>query len=518
MQSALDITEKRLALLKTLELDEACATVNAIVTAEWKPSAVGVLLWDPDMETFSDMHKFAFGGAEEEMMELMDAVISEECEWDFDVSEVPDIAASLNPVICYRVENDRDHVAIVFVAGDAALNERDLAANLSQYPINYALANCFEVAELRRDSERRENACDALQAELQEERLKNSEKHSAFKSEVSDKERLIYAISNVIRSTLDPNEMLNLAVNEIGPAFELSRCLIIWPKPEVEEYVVAEYNNPSVTAAKDLFHTPRGEEFVKLASTKLAPNEFGEGSADDDVFNKEFLAEFGFQSALTVPLVKVDRNLGTVFLQDCAKMRIWSIDTTSLIGALADMIAVAVDNANLHEEKKRQAVTDGLTGISNRRHFSEEFTKEFNRAKRYGTSLSLVIVDLDFLKKINDTFGHHVGDEAIKAIGNVVGKSCRGVDTAARFGGEEFCLILPETNLDDAMALAERVRKLINEIYIEGPGNISASIGVAAFPLHAQEQGELFERADQALYAAKQGGRNRVCAAVTAPP
>jgi diguanylate cyclase (GGDEF)-like protein len=207
--------------------------------------------------------------------------------------------------------------------------------------------------------------------------------------------------------------------------------------------------------------------------------------------------------------------MGSLFLQDCMMPREWSIDNTALIGSLADLISVAIEHANMHEEKKRQAVTDGLTGIANRRHFNETLDKEFERARRYGLPLSLVLVDLDYLKKINDTFGHNVGDEAIKSIGQVLSKSCRAVDTAARYGGEEFCLLLPDTDTEDAMNLAERIRKLICETPLEGPGNISASIGVSTFPTHGNNQEDLFEAADQALYSAKSGGRNQVCQAAS---
>ena len=190
--------------------------------------------------------------------------------------------------------------------------------------------------------------------------------------------------------------------------------------------------------------------------------------------------------------------------------RQWSIVNTALFGSLADQLSVAIENADLHEEKKLQAVTDALTGIANRRHFNETFAKEFERAKRYDEPLSLIIIDLDFLKTLNDTFGHHVGDEAIKTIGKVLSTSCRSIDLPARYGGEEFCLLLPNTDLEMAEIMAERVRKLIAEVEIKGPGNISASLGVANLPEHAQDPDSLFAAADQALYQAKSGGRNRV--------
>lgn len=524
MQSALDITARKIALLKTLELDEICETIANIVTSELNPKAVGVLLWDQDFESFSEEYKFAHGALSENMLELLESLASGEFDWDFGMANAIEMngrlagvepAVELLPVLCYKVEQDGRRVGIVLAGGDSAASARDLDNLLAQFPLFHALANGYETSELRREVQRVREQYEQLEADYHEEKRVNSSQghqHSSIRMEQTDKERLVYEISNAVRSSLDTQDVLNTAVSKIGKAFLLSRCMVIWPMPDSDEYTIYEYFDESVAPTKDRFFTPQGMSFVRISSSKTAPHDFCDES-EHEVFDQDFLRGFGFLSGMLVPLICRDRNIGSLFLQDCNVPREWSIDNTALIGSLADLIAVAIENANLHEEKKRQAVTDGLTGISNRRHFNETFTREFERAKRYGSALSLVVVDLDYLKKINDTFGHGVGDEAIKSIGLVLSKSCRAVDTAARFGGEEFCLLLPDTDEQDAMRLAERVRKLINETHIEGPGYISASIGVATYPHHANEQEELFEAADQALYAAKQSGRNRVCAA-----
>jgi diguanylate cyclase (GGDEF)-like protein len=503
MQSALDIREKQLALLKTLELEEVCETIAEIITNEFSPNAVGVVLWDQDFESYSEKYKYTFGAGAEEMMDLVDDLIMQ--------GRVDEGAA-----VTYKVLDRENMVALVLVTGAANVTERELETLLGEYPLKYALANCYEVAELREDAERRERDYASLEEQYHEEKRLNSQagiKQQKFKAEQADKDKLILQISNNVRSDLKAELVLNKMVTEIGKAYAVSRCLVIRPMSDLGDYRLYEYNAENVSPAVHLFNTPKGEEFVRLAAVKSGTHEFLDNIDPEGEFDSDFLSQFELKWGMLVPLICKDRNIGSLFLQDCAMLREWSIDNTAYLGSLADMLAIHIENANLHEEKERQAVTDGLTGISNRRYFNEMFSKEFERAKRYGTTLSLVIFDLDFLKKINDTYGHHVGDEAIKSIGSVVGKSCRAVDVAARFGGEEFCLLLPETDIEDATRLAERVRKLINETYIEGPGLISASIGVATFPHHANEQDELFAAADHALYAAKQSGRNRVCAA-----
>ena len=503
MQSALDIREKQLALLKTLELEEVCETIAEIITNEFNSDAVGVVLWDQDFESYSEKYKYAFGAASEQIMELVDELIME--------GRVAEGAACT-----YKVKDRDNMVGLVLVTGGTNVSERDLETLLAQYPLKHALANCYEVAELREDADRREREFGILEEAYHEEKRLNSQsgiKQQKFKAEQADKDKLILQISNNVRSDLKAELVLNKMVTEIGKAYAVSRCLVIRSMSILGDYRLYEYNAENVAPAVHLFSTPKGEEFVRLAAVKSGTHEFLDNADPEGEFDGDFLCQFDMKWGMLVPLICKDQNIGSLFLQDCAMLREWSIDNTAYLGSLADMLAIHIENANLHEEKERQAVTDGLTGISNRRYFTEMFSKEFERAKRYGTTLSLVIFDLDFLKKINDTYGHHVGDEAIKSIGSVVGKSCRAVDVAARFGGEEFCLLLPETDFGDAMLLAERVRKLINETPIEGPGLISASVGVATFPHHANEQDELFEAADQALYAAKQSGRNRVCAA-----
>jgi len=184
-------------------------------------------------------------------------------------------------------------------------------------------------------------------------------------------------------------------------------------------------------------------------------------------------------------------------------------------------------NRRLYEERERLrelnskleelSVTDGLTGIYNRRHFAHRLNEEFQRADRYAGTLSLLMLDLDDFKELNDKYGHLVGDEALRQVGGALNKSSRQIDLPARYGGEEFALLLPEVGLDGAARRAERLRKAISELDIhvgEVHAQLKISIGVASYESEKmKEPNDLVRFADEALYSAKSSGKNCVVTA-----
>jgi diguanylate cyclase (GGDEF)-like protein len=160
------------------------------------------------------------------------------------------------------------------------------------------------------------------------------------------------------------------------------------------------------------------------------------------------------------------------------------------------------------------SITDGLTRLHNHRHFQDELNRAFEESARYERPLSLAMIDIDFFKKINDTYGHAVGDEVLKCVSRLFRESIRSTDLAARYGGEEFAVMMPETDLGDAIAFAEKIRVLIEATSIStqaGPVSATVSIGVASVPqARVHQPQELVIAADKALYRAKKGGRNQV--------
>jgi diguanylate cyclase (GGDEF)-like protein len=211
-----------------------------------------------------------------------------------------------------------------------------------------------------------------------------------------------------------------------------------------------------------------------------------------------------------------------VIMQTAASKRVEDLRRASEVGALGyitdptDLDLLLARTRTLLEFKayldvcEEAAFTDHLTGLANRRRFERQLEREVNRTLRLGHPFSLLMLDIDNFKRVNDNFGHNVGDEAIRRIGRVLREETRGIDLAARIGGEEFAVLLVETELGRGLEVAERLRVAIKNMTIPSAGHITASFGVAECPSCAQTSIDLLKAADNLLYQAKGGGRDQV--------
>lgn len=215
-----------------------------------------------------------------------------------------------------------------------------------------------------------------------------------------------------------------------------------------------------------------------------------------------------------VPLVFKGKVLGILFADDFT-LRDFSESEQRALAVLAAFAATAIDHAKLHRLTKELARTDGLTGLFNYRYFHERLEDEIHRAKRYQRTLSLIMLDVDNFKHFNDTYGHPIGDAILKKIAAIIKESIRDVDMVSRYGGEEFTVMLPETDTVRALPLAERIRRSIEKrtcgtLGIHSKEGAHVSLGIACFPWDAQDKDDLIQRADEAMYTAKAKGKNRV--------
>jgi two-component system, cell cycle response regulator len=188
-------------------------------------------------------------------------------------------------------------------------------------------------------------------------------------------------------------------------------------------------------------------------------------------------------------------------------------DAQAILNLVQNQVTIVVDNARLYEATRQLAITDGLTRIYNHRFFQELFEKEFTRSDRYNTVFSLIMIDIDHFKKINDTYGHLCGDEILKSLASLVKSCLRTMDIVARYGGEEFAILLPETGGAEALQTAERIRRAVEENTFMGTDqglNVTVSLGVATYPSPlVSDRADVIAKADGALYEAKEGGRNK---------
>ncbi len=217
----------------------------------------------------------------------------------------------------------------------------------------------------------------------------------------------------------------------------------------------------------------------------------------------------GARNVLTVPLYSDGAPLGLLVVEtdDSRGARI-ELRTVEMLERFVSQAALALANARLLVQVRALAAADGLTGVANRRTFDARLPAELARAIRNRRPLSLVLLDVDHFKRLNDTFGHQTGDETLQRVAGALQASARTVDLVARYGGEEFVLVLPDTDRAGAYEVAERLRATLEAMTAEP--TVTASFGVASFPATALDPAALISAADEALYAAKQFGRNRV--------
>ena len=229
----------------------------------------------------------------------------------------------------------------------------------------------------------------------------------------------------------------------------------------------------------------------------------------------------GVTESLCVPFMAQGEALGIVSLQmrrgqeqQEAAPRFSGNAERRLATVLAEQVALALGNLKLRESLRNQSICDPLTGLFNRRYMEESLEREFSRANRNKTSVAIVMMDLDHFKQFNDTFGHQAGDTLLRTLGDFLKRNTRGQDIACRYGGEEFALVLTESNLAGALQRAEILRQQVKQLSVEYAGQllgaISVSMGVALFPDHGMTMGDVLRASDQALYAAKREGRDRV--------
>lgn len=328
--------------------------------------------------------------------------------------------------------------------------------------------------------------------------------------------RVSNEIANKIASTIQIDELLKLILSGIKKIFtNAGRVILFLRDDEVKNMLRAkvgldisedELNKMEFPIDKSVGTVPR--------AVVIGEVQFVQDSDTDYYCNQEFVKKFRLKAFVVVPIIVHGNGLGAILVEYKAAESTKDREER-LLKLFGNHAGIAIENAMLYKKVEELSITDEMTQLFNYRYFSKVWKQEFDRAKRYNREVSLVMIDVDFFKKYNDTYGHPAGDFVLKDIGRILQDNTRKAGTVARYGGEEFISILVETGKKGAIIAGERIRKAVetHEFKEKEDGSVrkvTVSVGVATYPEDAESEEKLIEQVDNALYKSKAAGRNRV--------
>lgn len=334
---------------------------------------------------------------------------------------------------------------------------------------------------------------------------------------------LLHQVSNAIRDSLNISNVMARTAHDLGEILGVSRCFIRRLKSTNPLAILAteqEYlnQNQNISKAADLLLDLEKdwlESLNKLPEVERANSFLNVTDVVENYKNcpeplNTILSTIQLRSFLSIPLVARGEVIGSLCIHQCDRKRIFTQNEIDFAKRVASEATVAVLNADLFEKVEYQAQRDSLTGLYNHAYFQTALHHETERAKRTGSNLSVIMIDLDYLKPINDKYGHKAGDEAINLVAGKLQQCLRRMDIVARYGGDEFAALLPETDIETAKVIAQRILDTLNRTVHPQGGPLSASIGVAGTPHEPQDKEAIMKAADDTMYISKKGGRNRV--------
>ena len=353
---------------------------------------------------------------------------------------------------------------------------------------------------------------------------------------ITEQEKLKLKESETVRNLLKKqNSLLGDSLEALDHLIYLQKSINLLSSEEISK-VMAE-KLPSILAVKyfSFFLFDKDRKTLRLLSHNHP--ELQEGFTlyqsespimKDAMTSGRYIFEQGFASSryfrgrrnplfkhtffVSIPLMIEDEIIGVLNLND-NKKGFYNVGDLDFSLNVSEFVALSISNALLFEKVEKLSVTDGLTGLDNHQQMQIILKNEVFRCQRYSSSLSLIMMDIDHFKNVNDTYGHQKGDDILLDFASIMKKFCRSNDVAARYGGEEFVLVLPETKVKGAFYIAERIREEMASRTFQHKGkdfNVTVSCGIAEFDKsHITSPADLIKIADEALYKAKHEGRNR---------
>jgi diguanylate cyclase (GGDEF)-like protein/putative nucleotidyltransferase with HDIG domain len=336
-----------------------------------------------------------------------------------------------------------------------------------------------------------------------------------FYRETYDHRQTLLSFTSKMGNILNIDQLTTEMLQTLSKAIRISRVVLLFEDhgsstysvrfvyPETEDKLTNVFNlsfdSPVVTWLQ------KGPQVLTMKQIDTAPQFKALWETEKESLHNSHLE-------LLCPLKSHGKLVGILGLSKKQTNQIFSQEDIELIMSVANQAGVIVENAQLYSQAMTWAITDGLTRLYNHRYMHECLDKEIARGTRFGTTFSVIMIDLDFFKNYNDTYGHLAGDDVLTTVGKCIQASIRTVDIAFRYGGEEFAVILPETMTEGAFLVAERIREKIEQKVFSGRTSLTASLGIASWPTDGITKEQILVSADKALYTAKGTGRNRTCA------
>ena len=365
------------------------------------------------------------------------------------------------------------------------------------------------------------------------------------------RQHLLNEASNALVSSLDHQLTLPEVAQLIVPALaDYCRIALVDEQQQIKEITVNHIDPEKIALVRDLYENYKDRANITHGVQRILQTGKPEllSTISGDVLESvqrspellQIIHALGLESYMGVPLLARGKTIGAITFSSVQAHRYYTPDDLSFAQELARRIALVLDNARLHREAQAEiaerkqaeeqqrvlkermlalATTDPVTELPNHRALLAQLDQELERAQRYERACSLLFLDLDHFKALNDGYGHKAGDAVLCEFASLIRARVRRIDTVGRWGGEEFVAILPELQADEALVLAEDVRAAVaaHTFSVGGGLHLTCSVGIASCPGHTQEREGLLSAADHAMYAAKRFGRNQVRAARYSP-
>src|SRR4030042_295104 len=325
-------------------------------------------------------------------------------------------------------------------------------------------------------------------------------------------------VNKTLTSSLELNDILTKIMKKAKEMTKAEAWSVLLVDEETGELV---FEKTEGKKAKEIrkFRLKIGEGIAGWVAQEGIPVVVPDVSKDERFWGKiDKAIHFKTKSLMCVPIKSKDQVIGVLEVVNKTTGEPFTKEDLDLLMRLVDQTAIAVERASLHQKMAELAITDDLTKLFNTRYLNRTMETEIQRSTRYNTSVSLIFMDIDYFKLVNDHHGHLVGSKVLVEMGQLLIKNLRTIDIVARYGGDEFVIVLPQTPPNTAKQIAERIRKIIKQnIFLKKEGyslKMTASFGVASYPDSAKSKEELLRLADEAMYKVKYQTRNAVYAMV----